>query len=127
MNLVLFDDYLLSRIFEKLRSKELVTTAALVCKKWSKVVFTGNHRAFPPGLYSIFQDGLIEGNFRTYPLLGFRALCERNLLKEMEPNKQLTSFMAVNPFEGQRWVVTRKRGTFLEPSTCFVNFLVLNS
>lgn len=122
MNLVLFDDYLLSRIFEKLKSKELVATAALVCKKWSKVVFTGNHRAFPPGLYSIFQEGLIDGNFRSYPLVEFRALCECNLLKEMKPNKHLMGFMLDNPFGGQRWVVTRNRGTVLEPSTYFDSF-----
>eukprot|EP00210_Caulerpa_lentillifera_P006341 g6057.t1 len=120
MNCVLFDDYILSKIFEKLKSKELVIHASLVCKKWLKVAFTENHRPCPVGVYTLLHKNMIPGQYKTYPLLGFRALYELNLLKEIEPNRQLNNSTIANPFDGQKWVVTKNKGTVLEPKSVSV-------
>lgn len=81
---VLFDDFLLTKIFEKLKTFELVSSGALVCKKWKEVVFNGGHRGFPAGIYSIVSRSRIEGDYRSSPLFVFRSFCELNLLKQLD-------------------------------------------
>lgn len=86
MECVLFDDFLLTKIFEKLETLELVLSGALVCKKWKEVVFNGGHRRFPAGIYSVVSKSRIEGDYRSSPLCVFRSLCELNLLKQVDVN-----------------------------------------
>eukprot|EP00210_Caulerpa_lentillifera_P007521 g7187.t1 len=97
------DDNLLLRIFEKLDTRDLICSAALVCKHWKDLAFTGHHRGYPSGLYEILQSSMIPQEHLISPLCAYRCLCELNLLKSVDVNGNKDDLREANLLDIWNW------------------------